>query len=176
MLAVMKIMHSSALTVLTVILVVATVGAWLFLDNARTCLSRDFVMHADDSVPAAVCWRQTNDYENVIDVSEQVYTFLFRLTLISAAVFFSLRYIRKGISESKYMFITGFLMAASACSLASVLIVFKVFDSTKFNNNNYALNTANQWAVHLGVPLVIIFFTGAVAFVANHPKRSVRLR
>ncbi len=163
---------SGILKLLTTLLVIATVGAWLFEDNAQTCLSRDFVI----GDPGGICWRKINDYENVIAVSDQVYTVLSRLMLMSAAAFLSLRFVRKGMTEVKYWFITGFLVAACICSLIFVLTVAKVFDSTEYNNNNYALNNAYHWAHHLGKPLVIIFFTGAIVFVTNRLKRPKWLR
>jgi len=66
-----------------ILLIIATVGAWLFEDNGQTCLSKDFVF----GNPRAICWKQCNDYENVITVSDQMYTVLSRLLLMSATLY-----------------------------------------------------------------------------------------
>lgn len=75
-----------------------------------------------------------------------------------------------------YMFIVGFLVAVGVCSLVFVLTISKVYNSTYHNNNNYALNNAYNLTINLGKPLVIISFTGAIAFLINHPKRPQWLR
>ncbi len=145
-------------------LLVLTFIAWLFVNNAQNCLSRDFVMQA----PPAVCWRQTNDYENTISYSQAIYLVLLTVSIICWSAAITRPLIRRShatMTENKKT--AWFLTALSIFILIFVVTIYEVWQRTTYNNNNYSLNTATDVAVRIGAPLWLAITTATTTYWAK---------
>jgi len=149
--------------------IVLTFVAWLFVNNAQNCLSRDFVEQA----PPAICWRVTNDYESTIAYSQTIYLGLLALAIIcSSATISRLKIKRSHTQPVELKKTTWFLAALSILLLIFVVTTFEVWQRTTFNNNNYFLNTATDIVVKIGVPLLLALTTVTVTYGLTYFKRK----
>lgn len=149
-------------------LVIASICTWAFLNNAQNCLNRDFETHAEP----AICWRQMNDYENVIGYSSIVLAVLAILSVVSISAMLSVRLCRSVAAAANHERLTILFVAASVMSLLISALVFAIYSQTTFNNNNYILNTAMNLTFYFGVPAFIAASTAASVFLFSRQKRG----
>ena len=158
---------ASKLGKVSLLLIVFTFAAWLFVNNANNCLSRDFV----DKAPPAVCWRAANDYESTIEQSQIVYLVLLALAIICSSATISMKQIKHSrTSAAEYRKTAWFLAILSGLLLTFIVTLFTVWQQTTFNNNNYAFNTATDVVVKLGVPIWLAITTSAITYGLNSFK------
>jgi magnesium-transporting ATPase (P-type) len=155
----------------SLMLIAMTFVAWLFVNNAQNCLSRDFVEQA----PPAICWRATNDYESTIAYSQVIYLGLLALAIIcSSASISRLKIKHSHATSAEHKKIAWFLVALSILLLTFVVTTFEVWQRTTFNNNNYFLNTTTDAVVKIGVPLWLAIATAAITYGLSYFKKRNR--
>jgi membrane-associated HD superfamily phosphohydrolase len=168
----MKIkLPSSKLARILFFLIISTIALWLLNTDANNCLDRDFSTQPSP----ALCWRQTNDYESTLAYIGTFLLISFVLTIIFSALIITKYLIKKSAAtplENKKTAI--FLTSLSIVLLIFILTVMKIWLSTEFNNNNYALNNAATLVFTIGAPAWIAVTTSAVAYTLNskHIRRK----
>lgn len=160
---------STGLGKISVLLIVFTFGAWLFVTNAQHCLSRDFVEQA----PPAICWRATNDYESTISQSQVMYLILLVLAIIcSSASISRLSMKHSHLTRVELKRTSWFLAALSVLLLLFVVTIFEVWQRTTYNNNNYFLNTTSNAVVTIGAPFWLALTTAAITYGLTYCKHK----
>jgi hypothetical protein len=150
-------------------LIVLTTVTWLFNQDANNCLARDFVEQA----PPAVCWRQTNDYESTISYSWTILQVLWVLTIIFSTAVVSKYLIKRSSATPRDNKKTAlFLASLSMILLIFICTVIKVWLSTEFNNNNYALNNAAALVSNLGIPMWLMATTAAITYIFSSRHKN----
>jgi magnesium-transporting ATPase (P-type) len=153
------------------LLIILTCLTWIFNFNANNCLNRDFVT----SPYPAFCWRQVNDYESTIDYSWWLLHILLVLTIVCVSVMISKRLIKQSKSSPKENRKTAwFLAALSSLLLIFIITTLRVWQSTIYNNNNYALNDASNLVVIIGIPAWLILTTAAITYALNSRHKKLK--
>jgi hypothetical protein len=151
------------------LLVVLTVAVWLFNQDANNCLDRDFVVQA----PPAICWRQVNDYESTISYSWTILQVLWGLTLIFSAIVISKLMIKRSAARPDDNKKTAsFLAALSGVLFIFIFTVLRVWQSTTFNNNNYALNNAAALIINIVIPAWLVATTVAFTYAFSSRRKK----
>lgn len=146
-----------------------TLIAWLFVNNAQNCLSRDFVEQA----PPAVCWRATNDYETTIALSQTVFLTLLVFSIVLSSAALTAHKIKKShATTSEIKRITLFLAILSVILLIFIVTTFEVWQRTTYNNNNYFLNTTTDVVVKLGLPVWLVISTASFMYGLKYLRIS----
>jgi hypothetical protein len=158
----------SRLGLISLLLLILSFGAWLFVNNAQHCLDRDFIEQA----PAAICWRQVNDYESTIDYGRSVFLCLLVLGIICCSATIT-RLIIKHSSPTLHEIrkTTWFLAALSTLLLTFIVTVIEISRRTTYNNNNYFLNSVTNVIIIIGIPLLLALVTTTATYGLSSWKK-----